>query len=269
MHIAPPASPYSSDPAPNTMAVVEAVIGVLMGLAAIITVATVLIRRHRSQRHGRILLHGDDGFQSRPKGDRPPGQGKKFDLRLRGWRTLEGEGSGVGNREMTYTSNPAANWSFPVSPVDPNTTASVGGRSSVDSSESSTSRRMLLPTPLPPDDDPPTISLKQKSGLVISTSPTTALHPDLPPSPLSPSPAPSLTEPHWFFSRLAGAVGKENANSVPYHGPALFVSKSYHPSSHDEIRLSVGDAVEVRTVFPDGWCAGFNRNSRKSGIAPL
>ncbi|KXS19368.1 hypothetical protein M427DRAFT_28846 [Gonapodya prolifera JEL478] len=76
-------------------------------------------------------------------------------------------------------------------------------------------------------------------------------------------------QPHWFFTKVAGAQNKMNHLSVQYNGPPFVVSTRHDPSAEDEIALAPGHMVDVRLVFKDGWATGTNLTTGNYGVLPL
>ncbi|KXS16722.1 hypothetical protein M427DRAFT_144736 [Gonapodya prolifera JEL478] len=105
-----------------------------------------------------------------------------------------------------------------------------------------------------------------------------------------------LSEPHWFFFRIAAPLDMENEVSVPYDGEETFLvahhvgsvrshvssrvlyqslvppltepTLQFEPSSDDEIAVSKGDLVHVHQVFRDGWLAVSNVDTGAYGMVP-
>ncbi|KAG4100239.1 hypothetical protein H8356DRAFT_1662663 [Neocallimastix lanati (nom. inval.)] len=46
------------------------------------------------------------------------------------------------------------------------------------------------------------------------------------------------------------------------------VVRIFIPTEEDEIRLNIGEDVEITTIFEDGWCEGINKSTNESGIFP-
>jgi len=46
------------------------------------------------------------------------------------------------------------------------------------------------------------------------------------------------------------------------------VVRTFAPTEDDEIRLDIGDDVEITAIFEDGWCEGINKNNNESGVFP-
>ncbi|KAJ3317947.1 hypothetical protein HDU93_004024, partial [Gonapodya sp. JEL0774] len=57
---------------------------------------------------------------------------------------------------------------------------------------------------------------------------------------------------HWFFLRIAGPQGLETESSIDYTGPTFLVERAYEPASPDEMKLSPGAYVDIRTLYRDG-----------------
>lgn len=46
------------------------------------------------------------------------------------------------------------------------------------------------------------------------------------------------------------------------------VVRIFIPTEEDEIRLDIGDDVEITTIFEDGWCEGVNKSTNEEGVFP-
>ncbi|KAJ3339030.1 hypothetical protein HDU93_008781 [Gonapodya sp. JEL0774] len=82
-------------------------------------------------------------------------------------------------------------------------------------------------------------------------------------------PAQQSQQIHWLFKRIAGPMGALNDLSVPYDGPALEATTRFDPNADDEMELDVGQYVELKDVFRDGWAMGWNRETGQFGMVPL
>lgn len=46
------------------------------------------------------------------------------------------------------------------------------------------------------------------------------------------------------------------------------VVRIFNPSEDDEIKLNLGDLIEITTIFEDGWCEGINISTNQRGVFP-
>ncbi|ORX57229.1 hypothetical protein BCR36DRAFT_367295 [Piromyces finnis] len=46
------------------------------------------------------------------------------------------------------------------------------------------------------------------------------------------------------------------------------VVRMFTPSEEDEIKLNIGDEVEITVIFEDGWCEGVNKSTNEGGVFP-
>jgi len=46
------------------------------------------------------------------------------------------------------------------------------------------------------------------------------------------------------------------------------VVRIFIPTEEDEIRLNIGEDVEITTIFEDGWCEGVNKSTNENGVFP-
>ncbi|KXS17409.1 hypothetical protein M427DRAFT_153898 [Gonapodya prolifera JEL478] len=80
---------------------------------------------------------------------------------------------------------------------------------------------------------------------------------------------PELKEPHWFFLRVAGPQDLDTAASVEYTGPPFVVTQKYDAQAPDEIDLTPGTVVRMKTIYRDGWAACWDEVAGTFGTVPL
>ncbi|KXS14222.1 hypothetical protein M427DRAFT_45097 [Gonapodya prolifera JEL478] len=73
--------------------------------------------------------------------------------------------------------------------------------------------------------------------------------------------------PHWAFVLLVGQAFENFPRvDLPQRMPVFPVINDFLPTNADEVPISYGDAVKLRTVFRDGWSFDVNVNSEESGL---
>ncbi|KAJ3387244.1 Sorbin and SH3 domain-containing protein 2 [Entophlyctis sp. JEL0112] len=71
------------------------------------------------------------------------------------------------------------------------------------------------------------------------------------------------------MSSLNGAPGAMPAASLPKQTDTYTVAEDFDPENPDEIELRVGDKVQVKKQYDDGWCTGLNLTTNQTGLLPL
>lgn len=66
------------------------------------------------------------------------------------------------------------------------------------------------------------------------------------------------------------ANDSENQQYAAQRQDDLYIANwDYTPTLPDELALTAGDVIEIRKKFDDGWCNGYNRKTKLTGIVPL
>ncbi|KAJ3343473.1 hypothetical protein HDU93_008132 [Gonapodya sp. JEL0774] len=83
-------------------------------------------------------------------------------------------------------------------------------------------------------------------------------------------PVTGVGQAHWFFLRIAGPAGLEDAQSVEcFESTPYLVETRFTASSGDELTLVPGTFVGIQTVFRDGWGVVCNVETGQTGVVPL
>jgi hypothetical protein len=63
---------------------------------------------------------------------------------------------------------------------------------------------------------------------------------------------------------------KSRNNNIYVNGEKQIykVVRMFEPTESDEIKLNIGDEVEITVIFEDGWCEGNNLFTNKGGVFP-
>ncbi|KXS17408.1 hypothetical protein M427DRAFT_133526 [Gonapodya prolifera JEL478] len=81
--------------------------------------------------------------------------------------------------------------------------------------------------------------------------------------------SPEHVESHWFFLRVAGPMDLDEDACVEYDGQPFLVTEKYDAQAADEMTLTPGQTVIVKTIFRDGWAACLDESTGQVGTAPL
>ncbi|KAJ3340705.1 Sorbin and SH3 domain-containing protein 2 [Entophlyctis luteolus] len=79
----------------------------------------------------------------------------------------------------------------------------------------------------------------------------------------------SVYDAEFSYGSGNAAPASNSSTAMVKAGETYLVAEDFDPENRDEIELRVGDKIQVKKSFDDGWCTGLNMVTGQTGLLPV